>query len=321
MKTCLVLGAGGFIGKNLCMELAKNYKVIAFNRSMPRELISLSNIEIKVGDFKEIKDFSTLLKGVDMVFHLISTTIPSEETSHIDEEITDNIVPTVLFLEAMVNSGVKDIIFASSGGTVYGESDNHVSQINDRLNPICSYGVQKKVIESYLEFYGLYYGLNYKIVRISNPYGKGQDPKKPQGVIPIFIYRLLNNDSITIFGDGNNLRDYIYMDDLIDALIKVAKYKGDNHIFNIGSGNSYSLHYIISIIERLSNRKFSDVLYKDIRKCDVSKTLLDISVTEIELDWSPKVSIEKGIKMLLDFYAQQNLYNNNQQKEIQQGRN
>lgn len=308
MKKCLVLGAGGFIGKNLCKELAKTNRVIAFDIIRPLELENINNIEIIVGNFVEKQDFSDVLHGVDKVFHFISTTLPSEDTSHIDREIIENVVPTVRLLESMVKCNVNEIIFASSGGTVYGEMEGNSNKVTDPLNPICSYGVQKKVIESYLEFYGLYYGINHKIVRISNPYGIGQNPNKPQGVIPIFIYRLFQGKPITIYGDGNNQRDYIYMDDLVRALVKVAEYKGEQHIFNIGSGNAHTLHEIIDIIIEKSVMDFPEITYIDIRKCDVSKTLLDISVTMKELGWSPQVSIRDGISYVLDYYKLINTY-------------
>ena len=302
MKTCLVLGAGGFIGKNLCKQLSKEYQVIAFDLIKTAELEDINNLEMVVGNFVETQDFTGVLAGVDKVFHLISTTIPSEDTSNIDREIIENIVPTVRLLNGMVQCGVKEIIFASSGGTVYGETGNHINQITDKLNPICSYGVQKKVIESYLEFFGLFHGINYKIVRISNPYGNGQNPQKPQGVIPIFIYRLFRKEPITIYGNGDNQRDYIYMDDLLDAFLEVAKYSGEQHLFNIGSGKPHSLHDIINLITEKSGMQFTDIFYKDKRKCDVSKTLIDISVTEKELKWSPKVDIDMGISLVIDYY-------------------
>lgn len=308
MKTCLVLGAGGFIGKNLCKQLAKEYKVIAFDIYKPTELEGIDNVKIMEGNFVEMDDFSNLLEGVDKVFHLISTTIPSEDTSHIDSEIMENVVPTVRLLSSMVNCGVKEIIFASSGGTIYGETGDRINRITDSLNPICSYGVQKKVIESYLEFFGIYHGINYKIVRISNPYGIGQNPAKPQGVIPIFIYRLFNNQPITIFGDGNNQRDYIYMEDLMRAMVKVAEYNGEQHIFNIGSGKAHTLHEIIDIIVQKSGMEFSQILYQDIRKCDVSKTLIDITLTEQELGWSPQVHVDNGISLILDYYDKHNTW-------------
>lgn len=302
METCLVLGAGGFLGKNLCRQLAKEYRVIAFDLKRNPELEDVDNLEMIEGNFVETENFSNILKNVDKVFHFISTTIPSEDTSHIDKEIIENVVPTVRLLNGMVECGVKEIIFASSGGTIYGETGEHINKTTDKLNPICSYGVQKKVIESYLEFFGLYHGINYKIVRISNPYGIGQSPQKPQGVIPIFIYRLFSNESITVYGDGNNQRDYIYMTDLMDALMKVAKYTGNEHIFNIGSGQAHTLHEIIEIITKQSGLNFSDIIYKDIRKCDVSKNLVDITATQKELSWEPVVHVDKGISIVLDYY-------------------
>ncbi len=307
METCLVLGAGGFLGKNLCKQLVKEYRVIAYDLKGSPELCEIDNLEMIEGNFVETHDFSKILKNVDKVFHFISTTIPSEDTSHIDKEIMENVIPTVRLLTSMVECGVKEIIFASSGGTIYGETGDHINKITDKLNPICSYGVQKKVIESYLEFFGVYHGINYKIVRISNPYGIGQSPQKPQGVIPIFIYRLFSNEPITVYGDGNSQRDYIYMSDLVDALIKVAKYNGSKHIFNIGSGQAHTLHEIIEIIAMQSGMNFSDIMYKDIRKCDVSKTLLDITETQNELNWKPIVHVNKGISIVLDYYKAHNI--------------
>ncbi|BCJ93384.1 epimerase [Anaerocolumna cellulosilytica] len=307
MKTCLVLGAGGFIGKNLCKQLSKKYRIVAYDIFRSSDLEGIDNLEMVKGNYIETQDFTEILTGVDIVFHLISTTIPSEDTDNIEREIIENVVPTVRLLNNMVKCGVKDIIFFSSGGTIYGETGNHINQVSDKLNPICSYGVQKKTIESYLEFFGRCHDINYKIVRISNPYGIGQDPTKPQGVIPIFIYKLLNNEPITVYGDGNNERDYIYMDDLIDALLKVSEYNGEQHIFNVGSGKAHTLHDIIDIIIQKSGMNFTNIIYKDIRKCDVSKTLLDIGETESELNWVPQVDIEMGISKVLDYYSIRNI--------------
>lgn len=302
MKTVLVMGAGGFIGKSLCKELSQKVKVRAFDVYDIEEFADIDNIEMVIGNFVSDQDFSDILYGVDEVFHLISTTLPTEDTSNIPREIEQNIIPTVRLLESMVKNNIKDIIFASSGGTIYGETGNHMNYVTDPLNPICSYGVQKKVIESYLQFYGLKYGINYKIARISNPYGLGQNPNKPQGVIPIFINRLLNNQDITIYGDGTNERDYIYMDDLIEALIKLSVYKGTSDIFNIGFGQAHSLKEIVEIIERLSKKKFKNINYQPMRNCDVSKTILEVKPSQELLNWEPKIEMEQGIGMILNCF-------------------
>lgn len=303
MKKCLILGAGGFMGKSLCRELVKDYEIVAFDRRIPEELTAIDGtIKCVEGDFVETKDFSSLLEGVDKVIHLISTTIPQEETANIDVEIMQNVVPTVRLLESMVKAGVPEIIFSSSGGTIYGETGDRENETTDELHPICGYGVQKKVIESYLEFYGLRYGINYKIMRISNPYGIGQDPQRPQGVIPIFVYRLLHDMPITLFGDGNSERDYIYVPDLIEAFKKVLEYSGDAHIFNIGSGKAHTLNEIIGIIEQKAGKHFVGIDYQEKRKCDVSKNLLSVEATWHELQWKAEMDLEQGIETIIDYY-------------------
>lgn len=298
MKRCLVLGAGGFIGKSLCRKLSKNYEIIAYDRAYVIELEELNNTRQVIGDFTKTRDFTDILQGVDVVIHLISTTLPTEDTAHIGEEIADNIIPTVALLEAMVKSNVKEIIFSSSGGTVYGETGEQINSVESPLHPICSYGVQKKVIETYLEFYGVRYGMNYKIARITNPYGIGQDINKHQGVIPIFIRRLLEDDDITIFGDGNEVRDYIYMEDLMNFLEKILEYKGDRHIFNVGTGGVSSLNQIIEKIEKTVGKEFKNKVYREKRTCDVNKSLLEVEDTWQALNCRPAVTLDEGIRRL-----------------------
>lgn len=300
MKTVLVLGAGGFIGKSLCKELSKSNYVKAFDVSEVEELQNNEYIEIIVGNFVTIEDFSDILAGVNIVYHLISTTLPNDDTKIIPLEIEQNIIPTVKLLECMMQKDVKDIVFASSAGTIYGETGDHENCVTDSLNPICSYGVQKKVIESYLQFYGERHALNYKIARLSNPYGLGQNPNKPQGVIPIFINRILKGEDIIIYGDGTSERDYIYLDDLVEGLTKVGEYDGDEHIFNLGFGQVHSLLDIIQIIENLSGRKFKNIIYEPKRFHDVTKTVLEVKSTQKLLSWVPKVKMELGIKIILD---------------------
>lgn len=306
MEKCLILGAGGFIGKALCRKLHKKYEIIAYDRAYSTELESIGDIRQIVGDFSQARDFTNILQGVDTVVHLISTTLPSDATDGIPEEIMNNIVPTTALLESMVKTGVRQIIFSSSGGTVYGDTQDRINVVTSPLAPICSYGVQKKVIEAYLEFYGIRYGLKYKIARISNPYGVGQDTKKPQGVIPIFIRRLLDGEPITIFGEGTEVRDYIYMDDLMTLLEKLIMYEGDEHIFNIATGKVYSLQEIIDKIQKTVGKQFTEIVYKERRFCDVKKSLLDAETTWDLLQYRPQVSLDDGIARLYRLLEKQN---------------
>lgn len=301
MKTCLVLGAGGFIGKNLCIKLSSKYKVIAYDRYICEELEGLTNIICKTGDFVKTTDFSPLLEEVSIIYHLIGTTLPQKGTKHIISELNQNLLPTIHLLEAIKEAGIKRMIFASSGGTVYGEHEGEC-HVEDVLHPKCSYGVLKRVIEDYLDFYNTYSGLSCISARIGNPYGMGQDIRKPQGVIPIFIRNLLKGNPITIWGDGNTKRDYIYLDDLSNALALLAEYSGNITTFNIGSGTGYSLNEIIYLIEKISGRIFSKIEYLPGRDFDVKENILNIEETKSELNWKCNKKLHDGINEILERY-------------------
>lgn len=297
MKNVLILGAAGFLGSMLSEQLAKECNVIAFDRKIPSELHCHHKIE---ADFVSFNGYCQIFSEykIDTVYHLISTTTPLNSTDNSIKELVENVIPTVHLLDAMTEAGVQNLIFASSGGTVYGEGINVLHSTADPRNPICSYGIQKSTIEQYLALYNRFHGLRCITARVSNPYGVCTNKQRTQGVIPIFINKLFDNESITVY--GNARRDYIYIDDVINALILIGKYKGSKTVFNVGTGKSYATSDIIEIIESRANKKFSDILYKDIRKCDVMENLLNISDTTKELGWSPVYkTIEDGIEIVL----------------------
>lgn len=298
MSKVLILGASGFIGKALSLKLAEKNEVIAFANSIADELQEINNIYNIAASFEEIEDFSSLLKGVDCVVHLISTTVPSDDTEHIAGEIEQNIIPTVKLLESMIRCDVKKILFASSAGAIYGETGESINDTSSLLNPFCSYGVQKAIIEMYLKFYGVRYGLDYKIMRISNPYGIGQDKKKMQGLIPIFVRKLMDEEPINIFGNGDNMRDYIFLPDLIDGIISVMKYVGKERIFNLGFGKYYSIYDVVRIIEDIGKKKFVSINSSAERFCDVHQSFVDMKQSHLELKWFPKTKLEDGIELI-----------------------
>lgn len=300
MKKILVIGANGFIGQNLCVSLSEEYKVTAVDIRFDELLSRNYKVETILCDCIGYVDFELMVKNFDVIFFLMCTTVPKEGTERVSQEITENLFPMVRLLDAIVKSNQKiRFIFPSSGGTVYGDTDKANRVCDYPLEPICGYGTLKLVQEEYIKLYGRINNLDYIIARISNPYGLGQNKEKQQGIIPILINRLYNDEVIKIYGE--TIRDYIYLDDLIAGLTKLIEYSGSTRIFNLGSGEGSTLSYVLDVIQKVSGASLSKVIkYDSIRKCDVRHSVLDISESINELEWKPKYSLEEGIEAILE---------------------
>lgn len=297
MKKILIIGATGFIGKSLTNLLSKDCHIIAYDKYIPTEVVRTDIVEYVLGNFTTENRFVDLLQGVDVVVHLACSSVPYDDTSVIEQEIKDNVIPTIRLLEALKDRPSTRLVFASSAGTVYGETGDIVNTANSATAPTCSYGVQKVVIENYIQFYGRRYGLNYAIMRMSNPYGVGQDSNKVQGLIPILIRQILNNKGITIYGDGGNLRDYVYLPELTEGIMKVISYPGPERIFNLGLGKYYSINDVVSAVEEITQKTFMDKSYVKKRFCDLKKSIVDYESSQIELNWHPSIDLYDGIRL------------------------
>lgn len=287
----LALGGNGFIGYNFVKRFAKREKIRVFGRTTPKEFGE--NIEFIEGDFR-YADFESLLDDIDSVFHFISSIVPFDGTDGIIEDLETNILPTLKLLESMKRKNVKKIFFVSSGGTVYGECKVPSGE-NAKLSPECVYAAQKISLENYLYLYEKYDNIQSYILRISNPYGLEMNKEKKQGIIPIFTQKVLLDEFIEVWGTGNNRRDYIYIDEVIDAIESVYQYKGKHRIFNIGTGKSYSIMDVINIIEK-ETKKHAKIRYLKERKCDLKDSILDVSLINRECRWKSKMTIEQGIR-------------------------
>jgi len=232
-----------------------------------------------------------------VVYHLISTTIPVPGTANALKEVLENIAPTVRLLDAMKNTGAE-MVFVSSGGTVYGESQGQPHRCGDPMRPICSYGMQKAAIEQFLQLYDGAGEVRCKICRVSNPYGVMPQQGRTQGIIPILLRCLLNGQPIVLFGE--TVRDYIFISDVTEALIAVVDYRGSENVFNVGSGVGTKLHDLARLLEERSGLTFTAVDEQPIRTCDVCESVLDISDTVRLLDWMPRVSLTEGVDRTLE---------------------
>lgn len=299
MKKYLVLGGNGFIGRYIVDKLSLENEVVVADYNIEHQE-ERRNVTYQKIDFVNCNDFSEYLTGVDTVIHLISTIGPGDRTDTINQEIAENVFPTVRLLEDMQKNNVSNIIFASSGGTVYGEHNMNKIRENEKKQPICNYGIIKDLIEKYLYLYQLYYGINYRIVRLSNPYSDIVKKGKKQGIIPILIDQISKGETIKIWGDGEDVRDYIYIDDAITAILEVINYSGPERIFNIGTGKGYSIHDLLSIIQKEMQKEDFSIEYVDGRKCDVQNNILDIEKITQETGWTPKVSLEEGVQKVIE---------------------
>lgn len=300
-----VLGGQGFVGLSLVKKLIdEGNEVIIYGRQK-KNASSILKCKYINDEFENIANYTEVFNDIDVVYHLISTMKPKESNENIEYDIKSNVVTTVKLLDILVEKQVKKIIFPSSGGTVYGEAQFFPINETHETNPISSYGITKLMIEKYLNLYNHLHGLDYNVLRISNPYGPYQNIYSNQGIIGVFMKNILESSHIEVWGDGETVRDYIYIDDLVNALYLAGKTTTKQKVLNIGSCNGVSINNLIEIIRNSINKDFS-VSYKSHRVFDVNKNILDNSRAKEELGWNCYSSLEEGIKKTWDWICVNN---------------
>lgn len=310
-QRCLVLGANGFIGSYITECLVRDgYKVRAFDRFPKGELAinfaKNNEIEIVSGNFLNRSDLKDALKDVDYVFHLISTTTPvtSEENPLIDVET--NIKNTIELLQECVDAKIKKVVYISTGGAIYGlNSSMNVSEDVTPL-PVSPYAIGKLTIEHYLRYFSKKHDLNSVVYRLSNPYGGRQPAANKQGVIPIFLRRILEGKPLQILGDGSMVRDYIYVEDaakMVCGSFKDAK----QDLYNIGSGSGVEINKIVAIIKEIPVMKQFSIEYSPTPKTYVDTVTLNINRFTSEFGIHPLVSLSEGITRTWDSIRQEYL--------------
>lgn len=298
MKVCLILGGNGFIGSHLAGGLLRQgftVKVFDTFQGGMKNLDSVrDNIELINGDFLCDADVIRALKDTDYVFHYISTTNPVTSLENPVFDISSNIIGSVKLFQHAQNAGVEKVFFPSSGGTVYGEPKEIPIRESAPMNPVNPYAISKLAIEKYLDYFHHHFGMKYVILRYSNPYGEGQNPHAKQGVIPIFLNKIKNNERPVIYGDGSAIRDYLYIGDAVDATIAVVTSGTRERVFNIASGEETSLNQLIEIMSEVTNKHCLPEYVND-GKTYLSRFVLDISRLTRETGWKPKIPLKEGI--------------------------
>ncbi|WP_341961936.1 NAD-dependent epimerase/dehydratase family protein [Pseudomonas sp. RC10] len=297
---CVVLGGTGFIGSHLVNALNDlGHEVTSLTRHAPPQNTILSELALRntnwqIGDYQNREDIKKLLRGNEVCFHLISSSLPSNSNKDPSWDVSTNVCNSLHVMEEAVQAGIKNMIFISSGGTIYGEAQCSPIPETHPLEPTCSYGVTKLAIEKYLALFERLHGLPYKIIRLANPYGPGQDVNKAQGAISVFIERIRNQLPIQIWGDGSNVRDYIYIEDAVQGILAVMNHQGPDRIFNIGSGTGSSLSEIIGEISLILS-PVSEIAFLPARQFDIKYNVLDITKAQTLLNFKTNTTLAEGV--------------------------
>ncbi|MFI3188615.1 NAD-dependent epimerase [Crenothrix sp. D3] len=295
---CVIFGGGGFIGSTIADRFLKEgYQLRIFERPRVepyRKFADNEAVEWMTGDILSNHDLNAAIEGMDVVLHLVSTTLPKNSNDDPIYDVQSNVVGSLQMLNAMVANNVQKIIFISSGGTVYGTP--HYLPIDEQhpTNPLVSYGITKLTIEKYLQMFESLHGIKAITLRVANPYGERQRIETAQGAVGVFLHRALKDTPIEIWGDGSVTRDYIHISDVAEAFLQAINYTGTKRIFNISSGQGISLNELIGLLEGVLGKSIVRH-YLPARPFDVPVSVLSNALAKEHLQWSPVTSMSNGI--------------------------
>lgn len=305
MDTILILGGTGFIGKNIVESFKNddNCKLVVVSRDLnliDNAIFSADSISVELGSFSDPVFIENLIVEYDVtiIIHLISNLIPSSSATEFYEGMNDFIIPTFRLIDFIANKNIK-FMFFSSGGTIYGNSDAVINE-ETPLNPINNYGFTKLIVENYIRFKSNSSQLDYIIVRPSNVYGKYQLFDRNQGFISVAINKIQNNLPIEIWGDGNTIRDYIDVFDVVSIVRKLLYSSISNVTLNLSTGVGFSLLEMIQIIEANLGKK-SIVHFNTKRIVDANKVILD-NTKLLDIVDHEFIGVSEGIKHQIKYY-------------------
>jgi UDP-glucose 4-epimerase len=300
----LVTGASGFLGSVITPHLvAAGHEVVALARTLPpHEEDGAGGVTWMQGDLGSPHDAAECIAGADAVVHLAWTNTPLTSNAHLPSDAGANMVPTLTLLEAIRDAGARPhVVFASSGGTVYGPSRAmQPFRETDACHPQSSYAIQKLTVEHYLRMASEHGWLTATVLRMGNPYGVLLPPERMQGFIGTAISQLRAGSAIRIFGSADNVRDYLHVDDMCRAFELALVPQDRFGIFNVGSGAGHSVTDVIRLIEDLEGR---DVAVRVEHSSAADElpgwVVLDSGKARDELGWSAEVTLRDGLDRLL----------------------
>lgn len=299
----LVTGGAGFIASNIADRLiAEGYEVVIVD-------------DLSTGFRENINPAATFYQldirdpGLAEVFEKEKPDLVDHHAAQIDvrKSVTDpvfdaqvNVLGSLNLLQLCAEHDIKKVIYASTGGAVYGEPESLPADESHSIHPLCPYGITKHTVEHYLYLYRHNHGLNYTILRYPNVYGPRQDPLGEAGVVAIFTEALFAGKRPTIYGDGTHTRDYVFVGDIVEANLLAIK-RGDGQIMNLGWGREISVNQIFAALKKHLATEIEPI-YTQERLGEIHRICLDSAKAQKELGWKPQVNLDEGIQRTVEYY-------------------
>lgn len=298
-----ITGATGFLGSYFVDYLLNigNYNIKALTRN-PAKINK--DINWFVGDLSSQFDCDKFIQDVDIIIHFAHNN--NSQIISNNDVISDaglNLVPNLTLLESIKKKGRKiHFIYISSGGGIYGKSANKIPfKETDCCNPFSSYGIQKLTMENYLRLWAAQEYLTSAVLRVSNPYGVLLPSNRKQGLIGVVLNKIIRGEVVQIFGNPDNVRDYIHLKDMSKAIEQAFNLQGGFEIYNIGSGQGVSVNEVLNLIEKYSGKKMKREYLED-KNAQILPdwNVLDITKAKENLSWQPEIIFEQGLKSLCE---------------------
>jgi UDP-glucose 4-epimerase len=308
VTTFLVTGGAGFIGSHLCDRLlAEGHRVVAVDDLSTGRIANLSEARGYGNEFTFF-NMDIRAEGLLSLFErhrpevMMHVAAQAAVSSSVEDPVRDaaiNVMGLLNLMECCVRTGVRKVVYAASGGTLYGEPRKLPVKETATGRPVSPYGISKKVGIDYLAFYERHHGIEFTALALANVYGPRQDPHGEAGVVAIFSERMLRGETPTIFGDGNQTRDYVFVDDTVHAFALAAEH-GDGRLVNVGTGLETSVNGLYRLVAEIT--AFSgQPAQGPPRPGDLRRNALDPGLAAEVLSWRPWTHLEDGIAETVSF--------------------
>jgi UDP-glucose 4-epimerase len=301
----LITGGAGFIGSHLSDHLIKlNHQVFIIDNLLTGNINYINPnsefFKIDINNFNKIEQIIKKIKP-DLLFHFAAQISVKKSIKSPLEDMKTNVLSSVNLIETAFKNNIKKIIFASTGGVMYGDDNPRPSGEDLKEKPESPYAISKNTIDNYLQYKFTHQKQKFCSLRFANVYGPRQNDKSEAGVVAIFLNQMLNQINPVINNTGNQTRDFIYIDDIVRACIKTIQKPNISGVFNLGTGVETNINKIFNLINKNFNNKFQKK-YQKLKSLEQEKSSIDSNKFKKYFNWEPQIKLEDGIKKTFNWF-------------------